>query len=151
AIGLLQPAQDHRGVEPARIGEHYLFHRIGHRRVPFRPLTCGVLSPARYRGGKHVWPRESTFDDRGIRFGDAGRRTDPRADDGGVRRHIRGSTGEVTNYAPGTRCTPARMPVSLTITNGVIRSTGDPGWEGTVNPQGGLAELEVSPGRRPDR
>ena len=30
AIGLLQPAQDHRGVEPARIGEHHLSDSIGH-------------------------------------------------------------------------------------------------------------------------
>ena len=28
AIGLLQPAQDHRGVEPARIGQHHLLHHI---------------------------------------------------------------------------------------------------------------------------
>ena len=34
AIGLLQPAQDHRGVEPARIGEHHLLHHIRH--VPLR-------------------------------------------------------------------------------------------------------------------
>jgi hypothetical protein len=36
-------------------------------------------------------------------------------------------------------CAPTSgVPGPLTITNGVIKSTVGPGWEGTVNPQGGL-------------
>ena len=34
AVGLLQPLQDDRGVEPARIGEHHFLHAgFGHRKV----------------------------------------------------------------------------------------------------------------------
>ncbi len=44
AIGLLKPAQNDRGVEPARIGEHYLLHRLGHDLVPFRSPVREVLS-----------------------------------------------------------------------------------------------------------
>ncbi len=36
AIGLLQPAQDDRGVEPARIGQHNPFHFVRHRACPGR-------------------------------------------------------------------------------------------------------------------
>src|SRR5690606_29220442 len=36
AVGLLQPLQDHRGVEPAGIGEHHLLHVAAlHRKAAF--------------------------------------------------------------------------------------------------------------------
>jgi hypothetical protein len=40
---------------------------------------------------------------------------------------------------PSRFCARSGTPEPLTITNGVIKSTGGPEWEGTVNPQGGLA------------
>ena len=39
AVGLLQPAQDDRGVEPAGIGKHHLLRRLMHRRVSLS--ACG--------------------------------------------------------------------------------------------------------------
>ena len=53
AVGFLQPTQDDRGVEPARIGKHHFFHRIRHDRP----------SPVRMR-----WLVE--IDRRGNGFGD---------------------------------------------------------------------------------
>ena len=49
AVGGLQPLQDDRGVEPARIGEHHLLHvALGHTASP-APLA--LSKPARTIGG----------------------------------------------------------------------------------------------------
>ena len=58
AIGLLQPAQDDRGVEPARIGQHDLFHRFAHP-------TTSVCECHRFIGQKaELSSRAATGEDR---------------------------------------------------------------------------------------
>ena len=48
--------------------------------------------------------------------------------------------------APRAKCTPSGVPAPLTITNGIIRSTGG-SWEGTVNPQGTMVMRNSSAAR----
>ena len=50
AIGLLQPFQDDRGVEPARIGEHHLLHVTSSHRTPsIRLSSCPGALPVEER------------------------------------------------------------------------------------------------------
>jgi len=46
--------------------------------------------------------------------------------------------------SPGAKCQPNGVPAPLTIRNGLIGSRGSKGWEGTVNPQGGLTMRSAS-------
>jgi len=50
--------------------------------------------------------------------------------------------------SPGAKCQPNGVPASLTIRNGLIGSPGSKGWEGTVNPQGGLTMRSASTPRK---
>ena len=55
-----------------------------------------------------------------------------------------------TRTHPGsgkTHCRAQKTPSPLTISNGVIQPTGGDGWNGTVNPQGGLIMRDLR-GRR---
>jgi len=45
-------------------------------------------SSVRYKGEKHVWLGENTFDNRGVHVGDTGCRSDPNIDDDSIRWHI---------------------------------------------------------------
>ena len=46
--------------------------------------------------------------------------------------------------SPGAKCQPNGVPAPLTIRNGLIGKPGSKGWEGTVNPQGGLTMRSAS-------
>ena len=56
AIGFLQPAQDHRRVEPSRIGQHHLFHRFAHPTTSV-PQDLGSYRPKRSMVSRAVIPR----------------------------------------------------------------------------------------------
>src|SRR5215469_15767409 len=61
-----------------------------------------------------------------------------------------GVSGVSTRSQPGSRnryCRQPGVPSPLTIRDGVIQSTGGDGWQGTVNPQGGLVIRDLR-GRR---
>ena len=55
AVGLLQPFEDDRGVEPARIGEHDLLHRAFRHRP--NPVMCGPARPVKAGNDKTAQER----------------------------------------------------------------------------------------------
>ena len=64
-VGLLKPFEDHRGIEPARVGEHNLLHVSRHGFLPRRP-------PGRLSLADLSWPHAAMMSrPRGARTGDA--------------------------------------------------------------------------------
>ena len=142
AIGLLQPAQDHRGVEPARIGQHDFFD-IGRH-------LCSRYDCARRAREARVTNIMGGNADENLRADSARlrllpprfrcwRRQTTTAFDGtyrGVSRQLEaGSFGRSARSC----ALPDGVPGPLTIVNGVARAgSADSPMEGSVTPQGVL-------------